>query len=190
MSLRRPACSCRSSIRLAPIQSCAIALLVLLLSACGSAARGMAQEGMPEREMGMMPRGDLLTDFATLVPPRRPNNWLIAPSSFGPGTPDETAPTFGVPAERLAAIWVAIIKEQPRTRVLGVSEDGLQIEAEQESAMFGFTDRISVRVLPVDAERSTLVAYSRAEAGYWDLGVNRSRLRKWLTTLQARTGSL
>jgi uncharacterized protein (DUF1499 family) len=140
--------------------------------------------------MGVMPGEAVLTDFATLVPPRYPNNWLVAPASFGPATPDDAAPTLGVPAERLAEIWIEIINEQPRTRVLGVSEDGLQIEAEQESAVFGFTDRISVRILPVDARRSTLVAYSRAEAGYWDLGVNRTRLKEWLATLQARAGSL
>jgi uncharacterized protein (DUF1499 family) len=132
----------------------------------------------------------VLTDFSRLVPPSRPNNWLVAPATFGPATPDEVAPTFGLPAERLAQIWIDIIREQPRTRVLGVSEDGLQIEAAQESAVFAFTDRISVRILPVDSKGSTLVAYSRSEAGYWDLGVNRSRLREWLATLQARAASL
>lgn len=181
----RPAWSCR-----APFQYGSIACLVLLLSACGSAANGTAQGQTAPEETGVMSRNAVLTDFATLVPPRRPNNWLVAPASFGPATPDEAAPILAVPAARAAEIWIGIIKEQPRARVLGVSDDGLQIEAAQESAVFGFTDTISVRILPVDAERSTLVAYSRAEAGYWDLGVNRSRLRKWLATLQARAAGL
>ena len=165
-------------------------LLLLLLAACGSAATETPERRMPERERGAMANSAVMTDFATLVPSRHPNKWLIAPVSFGPATPDEAAPTLPVPAARLAELWVGIIKEQPRTRILGVSEDGLQIEAEQDSAVFGFTDRISVRILPVDAGRSTLVAYSRAQSGYWDLGVNRTRLRKWIATLQARAGGL
>jgi hypothetical protein len=181
-----------------------IALLVLLLAACDVTETKMPERemrqgemreggGTPEKEMGAnraMASDPVLTDFATLVPPRYPNNWLIAPATFGPAAPDETAPTLDVPAERLAEIWIEIIKEQPRTRVLGVSTDGLQIEAEQDSAVFGFTDKISVRILALDTARSTLIAYSRSEVGYWDLGVNRTRLREWLATLQARAGSL
>ena len=190
MNNRRSACSCRAPIRSAPTRYGWIALLLIVLAACGSAVNEMPQEEMPEGEMGVMPSDTVFTDFATLVPPRRPNHWLVAPAAFDPAPPDEAAPTLGVPAGRLAEIWIAIIREQPRVRVLGVSEDGLQIEAEQESAVFGFTDRISVRILPVDAERSTLVAYSRSTVGYWDLGVNRTRLRQWLATLEARAGGL
>jgi uncharacterized protein (DUF1499 family) len=62
----------------------------------------------------------------------------------------------------------------------------LQIEAEQRSAVFGFVDRISARFVPLGADRSTLIAYSRSEVGYWDLGVNRSRLRDWLAMLPAK----
>ena len=133
-----------------------------------------------------MPNEAALIDFAALAPSDSPNTWLVAPAGFGPARPDEAAPTLDVPPQRLAAIWLQIVREQPRTRVLGVSEDGLQIEAEQRSAVFGFTDRISVRVLPADRGRSTLVAYSRAQAGYWDLGVDRRRLRAWLSALQTR----
>jgi uncharacterized protein (DUF1499 family) len=62
--------------------------------------------------------------------------------------------------------------------------DGLQVEAQQRSAVFGFIDRISARFLPVAPERSTLIAYSRSLVGYWDLGVNRNRLQRWLTDLK------
>jgi uncharacterized protein (DUF1499 family) len=153
-----------------------IGFLVLVLASCGPAAK----------QEGAMPNDVAFTDFAALAPPDSPNTWLVAPMGFGPARPDETAPTFDVSPRRLAAIWLQIVREQPRTRVLGVSEDGLRIEAAQRSAVFGFTDRISVRFLPVDRGRSTFVAYSRAQVGYWDLGVNRRRLRTWLSALQTR----
>lgn len=154
-----------------------VALAVLALAACGAIPR--QEEAMAEEAP--------FTDFAALRTADSPNNWLIAPSGFGPARADETAPVFDAPAERVAAIWTRIVEEQPRARVLAVSPDGLRIEAEQKSAVFGFTDRISAQILPVDAARSTIIAYSRARVGYWDLGVNRRRLETWVSLLRERT---
>jgi uncharacterized protein (DUF1499 family) len=156
-------------------------LIWLLLSAVGSCAAATDEA-----------RGDVvaiesqLIDFDTLSPPDSPNNWLVAPLDFAPAPPDETAPIFTVPAERLARTWMRVVRQQPRTTVVAVSKDGLQIEAEQRSAVFGFADRISVRFVPLDPDRSTLIAYSRSEVGYWDLGVNRRRLQDWLSALKAK----
>lgn len=124
--------------------------------------------------------------FADLVPPSSPNAWLVAPHDAVAAEPDEPAPTLAAPAARAAQVWVEVVGSYPRTRIIGVSESGLQIEAEQRSAMFGFVDRISAQFIPVEERRSTAALYSRAEVGYWDLGVNRRRLRDWLTELQER----
>lgn len=122
-----------------------------------------------------------LTDFSTLAPPDRPNNWLVAPAGFSGGAePDETAAVFNVPAATLADRWRAVIESQPRAAILATSEDGLRLETEQKSAVFGFTDRISIQVIPLDAERSTFAAYSTSLVGYWDMGANRGRLRDWI----------
>ncbi len=153
-------------------------LLVLTIGSCGYAAE--------ETQDDTMTTEDGFTDFDTLQPPDRSNNWLVAPANFGPARPDETAPVFDVAAERLARAWTHVVEEQPRTKVVGVSEDGLQIEAEQRSAVFGFADRISVRVVAVDPDHSTLIAYSRSLVGYWDFGVNRDRLQDWLSILPAK----
>lgn len=152
-------------------------LLVLTLGSCGFAADDTRDDAM-KADLGF-------TDFDTLQPPDSPNNWLVAPADFAPSHPDETAPVFDVPAERLARAWVLVVKEQPRTNV-AVSEDGLRVEAEQRSAVFGFVDRISARFVPLGPDRSTLIAYSRSEVGYWDLGVNRGRLQDWLSILPAK----
>jgi uncharacterized protein (DUF1499 family) len=165
-----------------PLAGLHCALLALLL-ALTPGSRGFAAD---ETRDDTMTAGIGLTDFDTLQPPDSPNNWLVAPSDFGPARPDETAPVFDVSAERLAQAWIRIVDEQPRTDIVGVSDDGLRIEAEQRSAVFGFADRISARFVPLDPDHSTLVAYSRSEVGYWDFGVNRSRLRDWLSMLPAK----
>lgn len=124
-----------------------------------------------------------MTDFSTLNRSENPNNWLIAPASFTAAKADETAPLFDRPADAMASAWVRVIETQPRTKILAVSADGLQVEAEQRSALFGFVDRISARFVPVQAGTSTLIAYSRSQVGYWDMGVNRERLRTWIAAL-------
>lgn len=122
-------------------------------------------------------------DFAALQRPDSPNTWLVAPAGFPGAAGDETAPAFPVDAVALLRAWVAVVQAQPRTTVLGLSADGLQVEAEQRSRLLGFVDRISFRAIPLAPQQSTLVAYSRSQVGFWDLGVNRNRLRQWLAAL-------
>ena len=127
-------------------------------------------------------------ELATVKPSRMPNNWLVAPRSVVAAKPDQTAPVFDHSAGQVAKAWLEVIERQPRTAVLGISGDGLQIEAEQRSALFGFIDRISTRFVPLESGRSTVIAYSRSLLGFWDLGVNRSRLRRWLSDLTEQLG--
>lgn len=129
-------------------------------------------------------KSETFTEFATLRRPDSPNTYLIVAAGQGlSAMSDATAPMLNVSADRLATAWVEIVRGRPRTRVLGVSDDGLQIEAEQRSALFGFIDRISFRAVPLAPEQSTFFAYSRSQTGYWDFGVNCSRLREWVSEL-------
>jgi uncharacterized protein DUF1499 len=117
-------------------------------------------------------------DLYVLKPPSGPNSWLVAPPDFDAAQPDQRAPVFEKTAHQLSKAWIIVVETQPRAAVLGISEDGLQIEAQQRSAVFGFIDRISARFVPLASGRSTLIAFSRSQVGYWDLGVNRRRLRR------------
>lgn len=127
-----------------------------------------------------------ILDFAVVKTPSRPNAWLVAPPGIVDGMPNEPAPVLPMTAAAAAAAWRGIIEEAPRTRIIAVSPDGLRIEAEQRSKGFGFVDRISAWFIPHDGPRSTLAVYSRAQTGYWDLGVNKRRVRDWLSRLQAK----
>lgn len=166
-------------VRWAPIICLAIgvSLLAPSMSACAPSATGESNSTVTPAVA--------LTDFSALVPPDKPNNWLVAPSDFsGAAPPDEIAPVLNVPADELADAWRATIESEPRTAILATSEDGLRLEAEHESAVFGFIDRISIQVVPLDADRSTFAAYSTSLVGYWDLGANRGRLRDWIADVR------
>ncbi|MBK8177091.1 MAG: DUF1499 domain-containing protein [Rhodospirillales bacterium] len=127
-------------------------------------------------------------DFATLIRASSPNSWLVAPKGLEipPPPPDGESPVFNVPPTDLAQAWIAIIKRQPRVTVVAVSPDGRHIEARQVSKVFGFIDDISAAIVPLGATGSTIAVYSRSRVGYWDLGVNRARVRAWLAALSER----
>jgi uncharacterized protein (DUF1499 family) len=122
-------------------------------------------------------------DFAKLTRPSSPNQWLFAPAQQRGA--DEQAPVWPVSPQRLAEAWLATLEQAPRTRVLAVSDDRLQIEAEQRSALFRFVDRISFRAVSQDEGHATFFAYSRSQVGYWDMGVNRRRLRHWVDEVRS-----
>ncbi len=123
-------------------------------------------------------------NFDAFVRPSSPNTWLVGPADSSP-PPDDEAAVFDIPAAQLAEAWTEVVGQQPRSLVLGLSEEGLQVEAEQRSAVFGFVDRISFRAIALGPERSTFRVYSRSLTGYSDFGVNRKRLARWLSALHS-----
>jgi uncharacterized protein (DUF1499 family) len=153
----------------------AAVLLLMLALACATAS-----DKEPSGTMDSDPR---ILDFSVVKTPARPNAWLVAPPGVVDGDASEPAPVLPIAAQTAAAAWLAVIEGQPRTGVIAISPDGLRIEAEQRSAVFGFVDRISARFIPMGDDRSTLAVYSRAQTGYWDLGVNKRRVRDWLSRL-------
>ena len=86
------------------------------------------------------------------------------------------------PAE-LRAAWDVMIARQPRVERVRLDADGLGGTWVQESARFGFRDRVNVRFLALPDGRATLAVHSRSEAGLYDFGVNRRRLETWLGEL-------
>jgi|GEM_PF-1654024 len=116
----------------------------------------------------------------SLQRPSSPNHWLVASEGPCAAIADEPAPVFAAPAGVQARAWADWIARQPRARVRWVSSDGMKIEATDRTPVFGFTDHLSIAVLPLAGGRSTVAVYSRSAIGYWDLGMNRARVRNWL----------
>jgi len=124
-----------------------------------------------------------LIDLATTRPTGKPNCCLVLPEHWGKGPDHWESPVFGVDAKRLAEAASDILVATPRTKILARSPDGLQIEAAEHSRLFRFTDRISLRAVPVGTDRSAVALFSRSLVGYWDLGVNRARVERFLAHL-------
>jgi len=121
--------------------------------------------------------------FEHLVRPSSSNHWFIAPDWF-PGLPDETAPEYTVPVERLRAVFDEAIGSLKGVRVK--KRDGALTHYIAQTAIFHFKDDIRVQFLPLSPETSSLAAYSASRIGFGDLGANRKRLRHWLGLLGDR----
>jgi uncharacterized protein (DUF1499 family) len=124
-------------------------------------------------------------DFAQLQRRGSPNDWLVAPAEEPAHLrADAQSPRFPLPAEELARQWADLVASRSRTRIIGISPDGMAVEAEQRTSLLRFVDRVSFRAVPLDAGTSSAYVYSRSQVGYWDLGVNQRRVTRWIEALQ------
>jgi uncharacterized protein (DUF1499 family) len=121
--------------------------------------------------------------FATLGPHKRPNRYLVCPPQYCGIAPMRVSPTFDEPVAALRDRWMEMIKRQPRVTQIAVSADKLQFDYEQRSKFFRFPDTITLRLIPVSNNRTTLAILSRSHYGHGDFGVNRERIDSWLAEL-------
>jgi len=54
----------------------------------------------------------------------------------------------------------------------------------QRSAIFGFPDIVTVELVALGPERSSVAVYSRSRYGGYDFAKNRKRVERWLFVLQ------
>jgi uncharacterized protein (DUF1499 family) len=123
-------------------------------------------------------------DVMHIVRPATPNTALAAPPEFVP-TPDIFVPPYHVSPRQLFDAIHAVAAAQPRTYLAVDYPERWQTDWVVRSRVFNFPDLITVQVLPVTADTSTLVIYAHSVYGRSDLGVNLARLRTWTSTLDA-----
>lgn len=112
----------------------------------------------------------------------KPNDYLIAPLDL---PANEPAPRYELSARHLFTLWCELIEREPRTRILVSDPEAGIIRARQRSRILGFGDRIAIHVLE-RGHAATFLAHSHSETGYFDFGVNRRRLKRWLKQLEQR----
>ncbi len=122
-------------------------------------------------------------DFTALGPHNRPNRYLVCPPQYCGIAPMRVSPTFDEPVTVLRDRWMEMIKRQPRVRQIAVSADKLQFDYVQRSKFFRFPDTITLRLIPVSDNKTTLAILSRSHYGHSDFGVNRERIESWLAEL-------
>lgn len=112
----------------------------------------------------------------------RPNDYLIAPEGLAAAEPDAVFTARDLPGRELIFLFDSIASNAPRTRVIGGSVDELHVTYLHQSALFGFPDYISVKVVEQEGG-AALAIWSRSRFGYSDMGVNRDRVERWLAAM-------
>ena len=114
--------------------------------------------------------------------PATPNTFLAGPASFTP-TPDLQTRRFDLAPEQLLAAMKGMMGAQPRVTALADDPGHLRADYVARVRMFGFPDIVLVQALPEGSGQSGLVVYSYSLKGHYDFGVNRSRVKAFLTAL-------
>ena len=123
-----------------------------------------------------------LVDFERMTLPDKPHYCTVEASCSQPRC--IKAPVFKLSLSQLKQRWQAMVDQQPRVKLLRHDDKHWQYQYVQRSLIFRFPDLIDVRFYQINADQSSLQAYSRSVYGYSDLGVNCKRLKHWLASLQ------
>lgn len=113
-----------------------------------------------------------------------PNDALACPVGRCSAEADLEVPVYALTSEVLAALIHGIATAEPRTEQVAESVALDQRIYVQRSETLGLPDIIRVQLVSLP-EGASAILYSRARYGFWDIGVNRKRLRRWLATLEA-----
>jgi uncharacterized protein (DUF1499 family) len=130
------------------------------------------------------------TDFRTLKLTWKPNQFLVLPPNYKAQVPPHrVSPAFPMAPDQLLEAVKRVALAEPRTVLAEEDAAAHKLEFVQRSKTFRFPDFVSVEAVPLGAGRTALAIYSRAKLGIRDFGVNRARVERWLTALQAKAGS-
>jgi uncharacterized protein (DUF1499 family) len=146
-----------------------------------AAAMILGRDNLLTKAFGPVERTPVV--FSKLTLPASPNYFLVCPENYCAASPGKISPEFNITVRELQARWQKTMDAQPRTTPLAVSDDRLQFDYVQRSALFRFPDTITVRFIPRGNNGSTVAIYSRSHYGRKDMGVNRKRVEQWLSLL-------
>lgn len=114
-----------------------------------------------------------------------PNSFRVAPAGTKVTKVDQEAEIYAASATVISEALDTFILTQPRTvRVAGYPQENFLTYA-QRTKNLKFPDYISIKVIELGENRSTIAIYSRARYGYGDMGVNKARVLRWLETLSS-----
>lgn len=123
-------------------------------------------------------------NFKNLILSKSPNQYLVLPDiTDSLSSPHEISPVFNISSKNLHSIFYEIIIKQRATKVLCNDKINLKSEFIQYTRFFRFPDYISIQIIDSGENISSLAIYSRSKFGYYDFGVNKRRVKLWISLL-------
>jgi len=121
-------------------------------------------------------------DIRTLEERTKSNDALACPAGLCRVDADFESPSFAVSVEELLKIAEKVIGDEPRTQLVAQDENLQQLVFVKRSRIFRFPDTVWIQGVRTGTG-SAIIIYSRSNYGESDLGVNKKRVRAWLTKL-------
>jgi uncharacterized protein (DUF1499 family) len=122
-------------------------------------------------------------DFRTFERRTSPNDALACPPGLCQAPADFVTMPVALSVDALGARVLDLPNREPRTAIVGRDDAARHYVLVQRSLVLGFPDTVDIAIAPVDAGHATVAVYSRSRYGRGDFGVNRARLKRWLTAL-------
>lgn len=124
-------------------------------------------------------------DIRALQERTKSNDALACTAGLCIVTADFESPPFAVSVDELLRIAETVIGNEPRTTLVAKDKNLRQLVFVQRSRIFRFPDTVWIQGIQIDTGSSVII-YSRSKYGLSDLGVNKKRVRVWLTKLTER----
>lgn len=125
-------------------------------------------------------------DFAELVTTGETDEYLVCPLYLCLSTePDAEPREFDVQANRLRAILLEYIDHQSSVKMLGFDPVHQQFDFSDQDPTMRLPDIITIKIIELGEQRSTLAIYSRSVSGFTRDGANKRRVDHWMNMLRS-----
>lgn len=123
-------------------------------------------------------------NFEKIEVSTKPNWYLACPQNYCGDNKKLVTPVFNMPRAKLESAWEEVAAKLPRTQLVSHNQKTNEYVYTQRSMMFHFPDDVYVKFVDLGENQSGILMYSQARYGYYDMGVNKARVKDWLKLLE------
>lgn len=127
-----------------------------------------------------------LVEIATVNKTPLPNQYLICPDGYCDEVADHTAPIFNVSVDKIREVLSGIETADANFSSVNSDADDLRKKFIWRSPFWRFPNLISVEIIPLENERSTIAIYAQAQLGQSDLGANKAFVDELLRKISSQ----
>ncbi len=135
--------------------------------------------------IGGAPSSELI-EIAKVKKTPKPNQYLICPDGYCEDVSDLSSPVFSVPVEKLREVLSAVEDADSNLSKVNSDANDLRQKYIWRSPFWRFPNLISVELIQLDNERSTIAIYAQAQLGQSDLGANKAFVDELLVKISSK----
>lgn len=159
-------------------------MTVLLAVLFGIAISGLALRIYMGREAEDRLATSEAVSIAGLRSPLPRPSFLACPPGYCAVAEAIVSPVFGLPWDRLHTFWTELISREKRIVAVAADPENGRFVYIQHSPTFRFPDIVTVELVRLGPDRSSIAIFSRSRYGELDFGKNRKRVERWLALLE------